>query len=399
MNTSSGTPLFTHKRISLLKLGSGYITEPVSLRLGSYTIQDFLITLDSKILFATPKSGSPLSAHVTRPLPSTFIVKANKVSEIEMQVISTDAKNPQAFGYATFAVEVVNPLLISVFLKSDDGFRLFDAKAELYDGDMLVESFSLKPVVNAVAFRGDPDKSYTLVVHKDGYGSSEQTFTYSALVAEAGDKPLEFILEPTLEIVIESYSDQDNFELSFTGQGKIDINGDGDFSGSFELPKTFSDMYVSPGTYNLEVNGDIKSITGLTAFGYGTGIRKFRGLEHLASLEVIMTGLYFYDRLDLRHNKKLRKIEAITHFPNDIMLPEDHFIKGFTLVSGKNLTSAKTDELVFNLYRNAEQKGIYFGSLEIPTPDGLSAAALEKLRLLRYEFQWQVYVADMEIFE
>src|SRR6187551_214887 len=50
-----GTPMLTHERVDILRLGDGYVTAPLSLQPGDYTLTDFWIVQDSsEVLFLTP---------------------------------------------------------------------------------------------------------------------------------------------------------------------------------------------------------------------------------------------------------------------------------------------------------------------------------------------------------
>src|SRR5690348_16913603 len=60
---SSGSVLTLHP-VTILKLGDSYITEPLELPVGRYSVTDFLVANTTEVLFATPKHGSPLAGAV-----------------------------------------------------------------------------------------------------------------------------------------------------------------------------------------------------------------------------------------------------------------------------------------------------------------------------------------------
>jgi hypothetical protein len=70
LETSTGESIFLHKQIALLRLGDSFITEPLNLPPGRYSITDFILIKDeTEVLFATPRQGAPLAPAVNHPLP------------------------------------------------------------------------------------------------------------------------------------------------------------------------------------------------------------------------------------------------------------------------------------------------------------------------------------------
>ena len=96
---NSGAPVLTNHRIEILNFGGGYITGPIELKPGLYSITDFMIANGSEILYATPKKDSPLAPAVTKPLPHKFNVTRDQLTHIEMEVLDTKGYKPEGFGY------------------------------------------------------------------------------------------------------------------------------------------------------------------------------------------------------------------------------------------------------------------------------------------------------------
>jgi hypothetical protein len=399
INNSSGSPIATLQRIDLLKIGEGYITEPIELKPGNYSIVDFLIVKDSEVLFATPKHGSPLAPAVARSLPSDFSVGRNSVSNIDMQVVSTKQKDPESFGYVSFSVDVMSPLLISVLLIENETVSFTTAQADIYDGENLIRTYSLGAKINTIGFSEDPDKTYSLVIHKQGYGHFQRQFTYNQLVQELDGKPLKVILDPTLELEIASvYGDDEPFELSIAGQGQITLNGPGELNGTYKLPMEIRDVLLPHGNYLLEIKGDLDQITSFESFGYNTGITKMTGLQHMIALKGLRPGMYLNNELDLRQNEKLTGLEIHIHNTDHILLPETHAIKNFVIITSPNITTPQLDKMVGNIYRNAVEKSIFNGVMEFNTSNSPppSAETLSKMISLRDEYGWSVFMSDYE---
>jgi hypothetical protein len=399
INNSSGSPVTTLQRINLLKIGEGYITEPLELKPGNYSITDFLIVIDSEVLFATPKYGSPLASVITRPLPSNFSVGRNSVSNIDMQVVSTKDKDPQSFGYVSFSVDVMSPLQISVLLIENETASFTTAQADIYDGENLIHTYSLGAKVNTIGFSEDREKTYSIVIHKRGYGQFKRYFTYNALVEELGGQPLKVTLEPTVELeIISIYGEEEPFALTLTGSGKVKIKGSEWFSGTYTLPVEFTELYLPDGNYSIEITGDIQMITGLESFGYHTGIKTMVGFQHMTALQGFSPGMYFNDEIDFSHNAHIKFIDLwFLESPDWLILPEDHSIKIFTLFLTENPASGEQlDRLLNNIHRNAVEKSIHNGSFSFADTEYPSSAAMDKLFELHDVYGWEINVNDYD---
>ena len=83
LTNSSGTEVFKYRRINALRLNGTFITEPLQLAPGTYSVKDFLLVDGgSNILFATPLKDAPYAKLVSRSLPYSFNVSANKTNSV-----------------------------------------------------------------------------------------------------------------------------------------------------------------------------------------------------------------------------------------------------------------------------------------------------------------------------
>src|SRR5688572_22821704 len=204
IESSSGAPVFSDHEIQVLKAGNGYITDPLELMPGTYSIKDFMIVKDSEVLNAAPKSESPFSSLVLYSLPYNFSVTENSVADVSMQVIDVRDQKPEAFGYSSFKRNTVNKLALIVSKSKGRHTLLREATAELRRGKQLIKTFSLAPGKNTIAFEGEPDAVYALSVYA-GEEAIVKTFNFKELKKELGAKPLKITLEPALVLAIESY--------------------------------------------------------------------------------------------------------------------------------------------------------------------------------------------------
>jgi hypothetical protein len=188
------------------------------------------------------------------------------------------------------------------------------------------------------------------------------------------------------------------FELVIKGEGKIRIAGYGEFGGSWDLPVEFTDVFLSDGKFKLQITGDLDQITAFHSFGYTSGIRMLTGLEHMTALKQLSPGMYLNNELDLRQNENLTHLEIHIHNTDDILLPETHFIRGFVIITGPNITTPELDRMVGSIYRNAIEKTILRGTMEFNTSNSPppSPETLSKMIELRDFYGWNVNLSDYE---
>ena len=98
-------------KLPLLKMGDNFITETITLKTGSYTIEDFIVVNNAdSILYLTPKTGSEFESLVDNPLPLTFEVSHNDTTSLILEVIPGNLGDPLDYGYSIFSFTIVNTL-------------------------------------------------------------------------------------------------------------------------------------------------------------------------------------------------------------------------------------------------------------------------------------------------
>src|SRR5690606_7148733 len=72
---AGGVSVYEQKRIDLTNINGQYLTSPVSLSPGSYSITEFIVVdALSNAIYLTPKEGSEYASYVNDPLPVSFTV-------------------------------------------------------------------------------------------------------------------------------------------------------------------------------------------------------------------------------------------------------------------------------------------------------------------------------------
>lgn len=362
--------ILLNKVVNILVFGDSYITEPLELPVGRYSITDFfIVSTTNEILFATPKQGSMLAEAVRRPLPFSFALGKGKVKPIEMQVIDVAKHSAKAFGYTAFNIEVVNPLPIAVFTEQSDVLTHTSAMGFIYESgsDLLIQEFSIGAKINYISFTGDLDKEYRLVIRKDGYVQFKKIFTYNALMEELDDESLKIILEPVPlsdSFTFRNYTSSGTFtfDLIFTGAGSVSVDwGDGNsevISFTTEsLTQQIGHEYFSEGQFNVVISGDLDKVTSFTdnlGFIYEMDLA---GLPNLSSLILQEGELLVLDVSRAYHleNLTLRSMDV-----GDIILENNPYLKTLVLDEVYTLIA---DTAISKFHANVVDQVLFGGTI------------------------------------
>ncbi|WP_111308626.1 hypothetical protein [Confluentibacter sediminis] len=97
---ASNNILYNRKKLTISAIDNGYVSSPISLDFGTYTITEFIVldALDNAI-FLSPKEGSLLTSSVTNALPFSLVVGSSSNNEINVEVLSSFNMNLEDFGY------------------------------------------------------------------------------------------------------------------------------------------------------------------------------------------------------------------------------------------------------------------------------------------------------------
>jgi hypothetical protein len=399
ISNSDGAVLSSHS-VTILKFGDEYITEPLDLPIGRYSVTDFLVTsAPGNVLFATPKHGSMLAGAVNRPLPFSFVVGKGKITTYPMEVVNVATHSPEAFGYASFNIDVVNPIGISVFIEENGKLVLTEATGYLYadDDGEFIQEFPLGAKINYIPFAGEPDQPYTIHIDKAGYESVYKEFVYDELGASAA---LSFVLEKspdvTLNIDAKAYESSEPLILVLRARlkeaGSITVDwGDGsvettNFGGGNELELQLYHAYDEEmRTASVTLGGDLDKVVMFV----GTNCR-YHNLEVLPNLEEFRDfrsdlDPIDVDELDLSQNFKLKYV-SLDEGGYDLKLGDEKTdLKQFWFRGQYNHA-----QIIPELERHITSNNIHDGIIEFfhgPTP---SDENLDILRNLSDSYGWYI---------
>ena len=394
LNGAGGTPVFVSKRIGLLHVGESYITEPIEMPPGSYTITDFMLVADDSVLYLTPFEGSPLSKAVNHPLPYPLVVSKDLSTTIDMEVLAVGLNPPEDFGYAAFNINTMNPFRISVFAGTD----LTDATATLFhtisrSWDTLWTQ-KLDAKINFFSFPGDGEGLYKLVVTKPGYAAAIVPFYYDSLIASLNGLPLKIMLDPARFTIHPASSP---FALRLFGNpGTLNIDwGDGhqeSFTMSADSFRTLTHTYWSAGCCPVNITGDLDKVLVVDATANNIDAIDVQGLSSL--VEIRLGYIPGPAIIDLTHNYKAYIVLAphVNRLKRVILPPVSYFQSYIIDITGPNqMTTADIDALIDQAYRYVSRP--VAGDFIYPDTGPPSPAGFAKLRLLRDNYFWQILPA------
>lgn len=154
ISDANGKEVYSDHLVQIKKFGNGYVSEPLSLESGVYTVNKFMvIDANGAIVYATPLAGSLLANFVTNPLPYFFEIEDDEISELTMEVIATDDFTPKEFGYVSFdfnIVEIQNVLLSVLFRDENGNYDFVESELNVFVEDSILYSIHLGDSVNVI---------------------------------------------------------------------------------------------------------------------------------------------------------------------------------------------------------------------------------------------------------
>lgn len=403
LEQSNGELLLDQYELSIRQDGAGYMTAPLELPQGNYRLVDFMVVDESgKVVFASPRQSSVLSKEIRRSMPYSFAIKSNELFGNRIELISTQAKTPQSFGYDSFRRQQ-GSIMLHVFIKKDNELLRSSAEALIMKGLDTLRTYQISNNTNSISFSGDPSETYTLVVAKDSYTRFTQDFNTQQL----NTKPLKVILEPALTAVGLTTGDQNYFAMQIDPAWEIFEYmvdwGDGTTENwTSGITTIIEHAYTQPGHYFVSVTGHGLDSLVLVGNIVGGGEIHRLGLEHIVNLIDFRIEYAVGPKvIDLSHNKRLNEIRIYPH-PlgvsqlEELIIPNDAAIYNMEIGGNKLMKPESLNTLIDNLHHqvvNSPRGGDFWYStyedsnIPMVTP---SAEALAKLQDLKNTYNWNV---------
>lgn len=198
---ASGNIVQNSVSIPLSNMNGSYISNPISLVTGNYQLTGFmLINQSNQVVYASPLKTSKLAYLVTNPLPVSFVVQTNAVTNIAPEVISATDNTPQDFGYATFGFNIDSTFnfLVGAFIYNPTvkNYQLTTASISISYDSLLIYTGQLSATGKDSAGIATPSdslgittkiilpakyNSFTIKISKPNYTTYSKTFTKTQL--------------------------------------------------------------------------------------------------------------------------------------------------------------------------------------------------------------------------
>jgi len=191
----NGEEVLSDELIPLYQFGVGFVSEKVKLDAGRYKLTKFMVIDPSgKVLYATPKKGSPRAYLVDKPLPIPFGIRDGEETRVTPEVLPVGNGGPEDFGYVSFGVAIVKPLDFFAVCYLDNPVimaptRPVEADLTVYDEKGWHYTFHLRARVNHLVIRGGSEV-YKFVLRKKGFETQKLEVPARKLEATTPRNPL-----------------------------------------------------------------------------------------------------------------------------------------------------------------------------------------------------------------
>ncbi len=355
---SKGGLVESKTSLQLFKFEGEFVTEALTLTSGSYTITEYYVIDEEKnIIYTAPKQDSQMSEWVDETLPINFTVNKNATTQLAPEVISTQGRNPEEFGYASFHLNIVKTVnfQISTFIYNLDkkGFELTTANVTVLSNSEAITQKNIAAETSIIAVPGNKDL-YTIKVSKEGYKVFLATMTKTELSLyenkplkvhlEEVEGPISFITDQTVQKTVSIYCGL------YSADNPLTIDwGDGSPTEAVTGDKDNIHNYAKQGVYEIKISGDasnilniaaqnsnikeasLSSATNISEVVLSSNILETINVRNLTELESLWLNENKIKTLDLSLNEKLIVISATHNLLTEIIFPEKSRITGLTI--------------------------------------------------------------------
>ncbi|MEL6559137.1 MAG: LamG domain-containing protein [Bacteroidota bacterium] len=175
--------ILDNEQYDISQFGTGFLIDPIVLEIGEYTVEEFLVyNASNEVIFATPKTGSQFEKFVDTPLPTGFTISADEVSELSLEVISTEGIDPEDLGYASIGFDIlpVKNILVSVFSQAESTNSFIASELTIFGDNDSINTVSLGDSINVVKVRDDYD-NVSFEFNASGFSTKSVTIAGSDL--------------------------------------------------------------------------------------------------------------------------------------------------------------------------------------------------------------------------
>jgi hypothetical protein len=398
LHKSNGESLLSFHEVGLVKFGDHFISKPLRIAPGRYTLEDLLVVKDEKVISAIPKKGSKLEPLVDNVLPYEVTIQEHTLTTAPLQVVNIENELPEDLGYSSFQVRIVNPIRITVFTHKNGKLTLTHANVTLTRGDSVFLDAKIQPGMNVLPFKGDVSKIYKLTIMKQGYENVTMDFNYLDYINKFGKIPIVIILQRE-SIASFNVTDDPVFYLTFYRAGSVSVlwpdglrktlnfrslPGDPDNLSFYRLTHPLQDSVGK-----VMISGDLENIVEFAALSPLQSL----DISKLINLRSLTLENSSVQSLDLTSNEEVTSLAFVNTSIEQIILPDDHRIE-IIMVEGTAEVpmTFPLDVLISDVYANAVEKNIMEGAVILFNAGTISASSSEKLSHLQEAYSWYVEI-------
>ncbi len=369
LTSSAGDVILRDGIVRFKKAGTVYISDQLTLKSGSYAIRDFELQYEAVETF----SGSG----------SNFVVSHNGPGVVPL-------------GTATLR-KGVHPMHISVYVGPDGQQTLTDATVYISNQEGEYYEYDLAPRKNTIAFRGDPQKSYSIEIRKAGYDPYISTFVYDQLDKKRLEVTLrEQVIDPSPSVTFQPSATYFSMWLQFTGKGSVTLdwgNGntelidfDVDPENATGTAFRFRDQAYALSIPPAKITGDIHLLVGLyfEADVDALNSEYATALTELSFTEVDMP------ELNLATNSQLTTLTFNNATFGELILPQQHAIRHLWIAPSPFWPNTQQlDYIISNVYVNTVAGNFLNGDITLNGAP-VSQESATMLQDLHENYGWQI---------
>lgn len=368
IKNAKGELVYNMEKVELYNMNGSYISKPLSLLVGDFTLEKFMIVNDSdSVIYVAPIQGSPKAYLVENPLPLNFSTSKDVVTKVIPEVLSVGEYSPEDFGYSTFSFNVVETFdfLIGIFVynESIQNFELADAHFKVESNGKTLYTDTLSAITNNVTV-ADGYNPYILTVTKEGYKTWVDTLTSTELklyFKSTDLGPLKVILEKSNNSgeIVSLVTDQRSLsKVTIWIKGNnitpspVLVNwGDGSFTNCL-LDTSYLSIehdYSTANIYNITVTGDLDKIT-------------FFGSYRSNIIDVNINSLNNIEGVNFSNNK-ITHLNLLKNLKLKELICDNNLLSSLDLSNNSNLTTIFADN---NQLQNVDLRNkskLYFVSI------------------------------------
>lgn len=346
----SGNVIYKDEKVAVELIDGNYATKALEFEAGNYRLTKFIVTDANEIVqIAVPMGYSANASLVNSPLPIKFTVRNGYKTSVSPEMLSTQDKNPQDLGYASFNLnaEASYMLRIAAYVYNESSRQFETTSATLSINSAAGESINKDMVaaIDNIPLK-EADK-YIISITKDGYQSWADTLTandilrfyagsYAATLDKINESAFTFttkqdsLAKTTISIKSADFSTPVRINW---GDGQIEV-----VAANYRLSHTYKTL----GIYKAKVTGNISSITKLTMAGCQLSAINVDAATGLSSIDVSRNK--WLKSLNISSKPRLKEVLCVQGSLENLNISNSDSIE-FIQCSVNNLSSLNVSSL------------------------------------------------------